>query len=74
MTLKQFIKNLTIKNIGFTIQGYWRRYISKDKPTTFEEKVKACEPCWDNGECLSCGCDIIAMFMSDKPCPDGKFK
>ncbi len=74
MTFKQFIKNLTVKNIGFTIQGYWRRYISGNIPATFEEKVRICKPCWDNGECLNCGCPIVELFLSDKPCPDGKFK
>lgn len=74
MTLKQFWKNLTWANVGYTIQGYWRTYVSKKKPKlTVEDKKRLCPECWANGECINCGCPIIELFNSDKPCPNGKF-
>lgn len=73
MTFKKFWKNLTLKNIGYTIQGYWRTYISGKKPVTLEDKKKVCPECWKNGECVECGCPIVEMFNSDKPCPAGNF-
>lgn len=38
-----------------------------------EEKAKKCPECWEAGECVVCGCPIIELFNSDKPCPNGKF-
>lgn len=75
MTIKKFWENLTLSNIKFTIQGYWRTYVSHRKPKklTVEEKAKKCPECWEAGECIVCNCPIVPMFQSDKPCPNGKF-
>ena len=41
--------------------------------STIEYKQLRCPDCWENTECLECGCNIEEMFLSDKPCPKGRF-
>ena len=31
-----------------------------------------CPECWKKGECINCGCETYAMFLSDKPCKNDK--
>lgn len=71
--MKKLIQNLKHPiNIYYFIQGYLNRIIFY-KTTKAINKSFICTDCYNNGSCLECGCDIIPMFLSDKPCPLNKF-
>jgi hypothetical protein len=31
-------------------------------------RASKCTDCWNNGECLKCGCSTLELFLSKKPC------
>lgn len=75
--------NLTLWNIYFFFQGYWRLlmykvlYKVKAKLWRYEESITMkqtlCGSCWEKGQCEVCGCSIVPMFFSSKSCPKGKW-
>ncbi|RMF57581.1 MAG: hypothetical protein D6746_10885 [Bacteroidetes bacterium] len=50
-----------------------RRFILGQEPQNaveefWFERAHACPQCLNNGSCLECGCDVVAMFFTTKPC------
>lgn len=75
MTPKQFIKNMTFDNLYYIRQAKKRKkeWTQEQIDEQVNRKALLCPGCWDQGACVHCGCNIYDMFISDKPCEDGKF-
>jgi len=78
MTIKQFIENLTIKNIKAYIQGnfnYWfinlykkKFYWVEERANSRRELIKIKSPeCLNSGQC-KCFCNTEEMIYSNKVC------
>ena len=75
------VKEVKLKNVFYVLQFLirkvvilvYRRLIGPDPVAKMYNKIEKCKPCFNNGECLECGCDFKAMILSDKPCPKGNF-
>lgn len=66
------IKNLTLSNIFYYIQGninwfFFRKYIKR-----YNNRVKKCIECATIGSCIYCGCDFDSMAVSTKKCKQWK--
>jgi hypothetical protein len=70
-----------IKNIPYIIEGYYKslirkeyqKYFGKDNIDDLLFKVSQCGDCYQNGNCIKCGCPMKEMLYSSKSCPNGKF-
>ena len=73
MSIKQFIKNFTPKNIYYTIQGHYRAFIIRQYNKLvgnlldlLPSKIIECGDCLGNHP--TCGCPWVELLLSDKPC------
>lgn len=60
---------------SYFIQKEYSRLFSEESIKDVMQKAAACHECVINGSCMNadCGCDINAVFLSDKKCPAGKW-
>lgn len=54
-------------------KGNFRFYLLKLLFPSFSiyrlyNKIEKCKDCFDNGDCLQCGCDFEKLVLSDKKC------
>lgn len=77
MTLQQFIKNLTLKNLKYIIKGYYLKFIQNQYAKHFDKenvmnlmyRAALCHDCIDNLSCTQgCGCSSYELIMSGKSC------
>lgn len=71
---------ITIRNIFAVLQAFFRRVRRNlggfDIPShTYEQIIwrrtqvmKKSPRCWESGECIVCGCDIMGKTMEDRAC------
>lgn len=74
---------IKMKNARYIMQGWWRQlmysilYVAKARLHKYdkmvEKKKELCKECWEKGECVECGCEVVSLFFSDKPCSKGRF-
>lgn len=78
-SIKKIINNPYV--LLYVAQGYYKDFIRKEYNKYFDKdgiddllyKVSQCPECYQNGNCLQCGCPINKMLYSNKSCPNGKF-
>jgi hypothetical protein len=84
--LRLIWSNFKLRNVRYIIQGFWRRYVLKEKyALKAEYKKMICPDCWNEGYCVGgidpetnefvegCGCFVEELFYSDKPCTANRF-
>jgi hypothetical protein len=73
---------LSLRNIWAVIQSWWRR---KKELAGFElpkhtyeqiiwrriEVIKKSPKCWESGDCIQCGCEMIGKTIEDRGCEYG---
>lgn len=71
---------VTLRNILAVIQAWFRRKQLQIDGTTLDQhifeqviwrrtQVRAKSPsCWQSGECIVCGCEILGKTMEDRAC------
>lgn len=81
LTIKQFIKNLTLKNLKYIIKGYYLKFIQQQYAKHFDKqnvmnmiyKGGLCSDCCKSGIMECCGCSFYEAVISGKSCKYGKF-
>lgn len=75
MTIKNW-KEWKFKNLFYILQAKYWRFIERQYKKRFTpsvqmsiiDRVRLCHDCFENGDCLDCGCDFDELIYSDKPC------
>lgn len=75
MSIKEYFKP---SNWFYYLQAKWSKLFMKkshfDMLHQVSKKSALCPECALAKECLVCGCDFVEMAISNKPCPNNKWK
>lgn len=61
------LSNYTASNIYYWLKAKLT-FVTKKRAIEIANRAIECRPCWENGDCLACGCDTFGIFKSGKPC------
>jgi len=71
-----FAAIFSYKDVWWYLQGTTRQFLYNRLPfllrkkvkDMYHDRIKKAKPCYDNGECLHCGCKTPDLFFANKAC------